>query len=297
MQAQKVYDFHTHAYQAPVAKIIMRHLEVGKRLETAREFFHLHPDHKAPTIEHLIAVSQANGIDRTNLLLVGVKPGMLRELNEWGLKQREAHDNLSVLGAVHPNINEEALNNEIKWLRDHNFPGVKIQSVHQRMEALSQEAKSLYKKLADAGLFVLMDTGNYLKPGEDGYKYLTRPAMVAEITKEFPDLRIIAAHLGGFMGWDESENYLVDKDFDNLWLDTAFMGSIVKYYKSQGQDRAEQVKRILLRHRPDRLLFGTDIPYNNPTIELAFIRTLLADFPDLLQQIMWQNAADLLGYN
>jgi predicted TIM-barrel fold metal-dependent hydrolase len=108
------------------------------------------------------------------------------------------------------------------------------------------------------------------------------PDRMLKVRENFPGLKIVAAHFGGFQLWDEVKKYLVGKD---IYLDTAF------FFDYLAKD---EIEKLLLAHRPDRLLFGSDFPLTDPGKDIEFIRTL--DIPQgLKEKILYTNAKTLLG--
>ena len=93
---------------------------------------------------------------------------------------------------------------------------------------------------------------------------------------------IVAAHLGGFRYLDDVEKYLVGED---VYLDTSY---------TIGKASEDQVRRIIGNHRSDRILFGTDSPWEDQGEALTHFKGLpLA--PELEHAILYGNAARLLG--
>jgi len=109
------------------------------------------------------------------------------------------------------------------------------------------------------------------------------PFMLADLMRSFPRLRVIGAHFGGYQMWDYSLEALGDSE--NLWIDTS---STTPYVTSS------LLQRLLARHSPDRLLFGTDWPLYDPAHELERLRTMSGLSEDAIERIL-SNAGRLLG--
>lgn len=107
--------------------------------------------------------------------------------------------------------------------------------------------------------------------------------MLADLMRSFPRLRVIGAHFGGYQMWDYSLEAL--GDFENLWIDTS---STTPYVTPS------LLQRLLARHSPDRLLFGTDWPLYDPAHELERLRTMSGLSEDAIERIL-SNAGRLLG--
>ncbi|RKY35636.1 MAG: hypothetical protein DRP73_04545 [Candidatus Omnitrophota bacterium] len=107
------------------------------------------------------------------------------------------------------------------------------------------------------------------------------PPRIARVLKEFPKLKLIAAHFGGFRLWDEVEKYLLGKD---VYFDTAFFF---------GHLPQKRIKTFLLNHPGDKILFGTDFPLQDQIKDIKFLKRL--DIPDELKvKILGENARELL---
>ena len=108
------------------------------------------------------------------------------------------------------------------------------------------------------------------------------PRRILKVRDKFPALKIIAAHFGGFKLWPEVKEYLLGKD---IYLDTSFFFDYLP---------PAEVKELLINHRQDRLLFGTDFPLIDQGKDLSFLNSL--DIPiGLKKKILFSNAAGLLA--
>ena len=90
--------------------------------------------------------------------------------------------------------------------------------------------------------------------------------VVATLQQRFPKLKIVAAHLGGFGMWDEAEASLVgtsvslDLSHTFFWMPDA------------------QILRMVKAHGAERILFGTDAPWQDQGEVLeAFLKLPLSE--------------------
>lgn len=139
------------------------------------------------------------------------------------------------------------------------FLGVKLHPEYQSFHIDDPALDVLYRALEKAGLIVLFHAGHDI-----GYPDSDRaaPRRVLAVHRAFPDLKIVASHLGGFRRWEEVAALLLGS---GVWLDTSY---------TIGRIPAGLLREILLGHRPDRLLFGTDSPWAEQAGEIANIRAL-----------------------
>jgi predicted TIM-barrel fold metal-dependent hydrolase len=106
--------------------------------------------------------------------------------------------------------------------------------------------------------------------------------MLLRLLDRVPDLKLVAAHLGGWMMWDEVAQKLVGTP---IYFDTAFIADFID--KTAARD-------IINAHGAGKVLFGSDAPWEDPAKTLEFLRSLSID-PEDLKKICGTNAAGLLG--
>ena len=99
--------------------------------------------------------------------------------------------------------------------------------------------------------------------------------------KAVPDMTMVLAHFGGMYKWDDVEKYLVGED---IYFDTAFVG---------GEISDEQYERIIKAHGADKVLLGSDCPWQKTSKEVEYIEklNLTAEEKEL---IYFKNAKRLL---
>ncbi|MBQ9078593.1 MAG: amidohydrolase family protein, partial [Ruminococcus sp.] len=80
------------------------------------------------------------------------------------------------------------------------------------------------------------------------------------------------------------ERYIAGK-YENIWLDTG----VVANYISE-----EQMLRLIRLHGADRVLFGSDCPWDNPAEEISLINRLPLSEEER-ESIFYKNAEMLIG--
>ena len=139
----------------------------------------------------------------------------------------------------------------------------------------------IYRKAAELGLFVVFHGGwDPLSP--DFVR--AEPERLAKASEAVPEMTMIAAHLGGFKLWDDAEKYLAGK-YENVYLDVSVTADDVS---------DEQALRIIKAQGADKVLFGSDAPWDNPMDEINMINRLpLSD--EERELIFYKNAEKLIG--
>ena len=135
----------------------------------------------------------------------------------------------------------------------------------------------VYAALCDLDLPLLIHAGwDFLSPD----LVHAEPEAIARVLRDFPSLKLIAAHMGGMRRYDQVERHLLGKP---LYLDTSML---------RQNASPETARRLLLGHDPQRLLFGSDGPWSDPAMDLAFLQDL--GLPrEWMENIRWKNAARL----
>ena len=108
------------------------------------------------------------------------------------------------------------------------------------------------------------------------------PRRLLTVHEEFPNLTMIAAHMGGEDNYDETENHLLGT---NIYFDTSFVLRIMEQ---------SRLKRFFSKHPTERFLFGTDSPFTDQTTELNYFRNLPFLNQDAKEKILGLNAAKLM---
>jgi predicted TIM-barrel fold metal-dependent hydrolase len=98
--------------------------------------------------------------------------------------------------------------------------------------------------------------------GGDAFKNsLSSPKMIRDITKQFPDLRLMACHFGGYKILDDAEEMLAGAD---VVLETSWPPSLATL-------RPERVRDLIRKHGAERIVFGSDWPMTSPAEEIRAI--------------------------
>jgi predicted TIM-barrel fold metal-dependent hydrolase len=108
------------------------------------------------------------------------------------------------------------------------------------------------------------------------------PWRLARVLDIYPELKVVAAHFGGYSEWDEVKKHLVGR---NVWFDTS---------STFWELPADQAREIALAHGTDKLLFGSDYPASLPDAAIRDVLSMgLSDEDN--EKIFCRNAVELLG--
>ena len=245
-------DAHVHLYPDKIAGKVTASL--GAKFGNAPSF--------VATVEGCRSRDAAAGVTLSLNLPVATAPGQVPHANAWARAVNEAErarpsgPAVLSLASLHPGCEEKpAL---VEQIAAAGFSGIKFHPEYQLFRFNDPEMDDTWAAMAERGLVAYLHAG-----GERVFEppYHSTPREIAELQRRFPALTIVAAHLGGFGMWDEAEEVLcgsaVNLDLSHTfgWMDEA------------------QILRMIRRHGADRILFGSDAPWQDPGAVLqAFLR-------------------------
>ncbi|HNX81172.1 MAG TPA: amidohydrolase family protein [Candidatus Omnitrophota bacterium] len=259
-----VIDIHTHAWPEKVSL---------RARETLESLFKI-PFVGEPTIDLLLSYMDKNSIDVSVVACVATKPEQVPSINTWALSVRS--NRLKMFCAMHPDYPD--------WQREllrikEGGDGIKFQPEFQNFYVDDTRMFDMYAQIENLGLPVLFHCGEELS---QTMLVRSNPARLRAVHREFPGLKIIAGHFGGFQIWDETRKFLLGED---IYLETSY------FIRFMPRDT---VREMLLAHRADRLLFGSDFPLVDQKIDIDCIKGL--GLPKALEErILFRNAQELLG--
>lgn len=259
-------DFHTHAFPAKIAQRALAKL--------SHDAGGLEPQTDG-TLEGLKVQMDADGVDLSVVLSIATNPRQMRKVNDFAIEM-DRDGRIVAFGSVHPEA-QDALE-ELERIKDAGLKGVKLHPEFQGFYADDERMKPIYRKISQLGLITLFHAGE-----DYGYAppYHAMPEHLARALRWF-DAPVVAAHWGG-IGCGSA---VLDKLCgEHIFFDLSYG------YAAMAKPMAQA---IVDRHGPDRLLFGSDMPWHRPAWELRLIDALDLSEGDR-ERIFWGNAAALLG--
>jgi predicted TIM-barrel fold metal-dependent hydrolase len=209
------------------------------------------------------------------VMTIAVNPKHQKVNNDWAASIQS--DKLVPFGSVHP-FAEDAIE-ELHRIKALGLKGVKLHPDYQNFFVDDDRLAPIYETIDQLGLLLMFHAG--FDPLSPQVVHGT-PKAIGQVVDSHPNLRVIAAHMGGMDRYDQSEEYLVGK---NLFLDTSMCARFCP---------PEQCLRMIRAHGADHILFGTDCPWNSATSELDYLKNLGLTKEEL-ELICERNGAKLLG--
>lgn len=266
-----VIDAHVHLYPDAIAQKVTPSL--ASRFGNPPSF--------DGTVEGCRAKDAASGISASVNLPVATKPDSVPHTNDFWARSNAAERGKSPavfsLACLHPQVADKGA--EVERIAAAGFAGVKFHPEYQLFRFNDATMDDAWAAMAEFGLVAYLHAG-----GERVFRppFHSTPTEIAELQRRFPRLKVAAAHLGGFGMWDESEATLVGSQ---VYLDL----SHTFFWMPD-----EQMLRMIRNHGAERILFGTDAPWQDPGEVLeAFLKLPLSDAER--ERICYANARELMG--
>ena len=193
------------------------------------------------------------GISHAVVQHLALRPGQTKAVNDFARELAKDKDNFFFqFGAFHPDDSPD----DLKELKESGvFYGVKLHPCLQKFVVDDEKMYPAYEMLSSLKLPVLFHTG---RDFSDATLRNALPERILKVHKDFPNLTIIAAHLGAFCMYDEAEELIAGTDmFIDISASVTFCHDLRQY------------ERILKKHDPDKILYASDYPVGKPQEELS----------------------------
>ncbi len=270
-----IIDCHAHAFADKIAERAVYQLV---------DYYSL-PTNFGGRLEDLISVASEASIDAVVLLIAATKPEQVAPANDWIIqlaadsasgRSAPAKPQIIPFGTYHPD--HPQWQEEIQRLRSAGIKGIKLHPEFQGIDLADSRLRDFFAEVERD--FVLMV---HIGDRQTCHTNLSTPHKLATILDEFPNLRAIAAHMGGYLFWEEVLCHLVGRD---VYLDTS---STLPYIDPT------LLRRIVSGHGVEKILFGSDYPLRSPQQDLPLLDAIPWLNDDAKEAIKGANCARLLG--
>jgi uncharacterized protein len=258
-------DFHTHAFPDAIAPVAMEKLSSTAGVRPRGD----------GTVGGVLASMDRCGIAASVVHSIATAPRQAVSIRRWALSIRSPR--IIPFPSVHPG--SATMREELEAIAADGFTGIKLHPEYQDFYCDEDRLLPLYRACRDLGLVVFFHAGEDISfPPSDR----AAPRRLAAVRSACPGLIIIAAHSGGWRRWEEVGTCLLGED---LYLEISF---------TRGHLPDGLFRDLLTGHRPDRILFGSDFPWDDQGDSLRHLEAL--DLPPaLLDRILRRNAESVLS--
>ncbi len=249
-------DFHTHIFPDAIAPRTIDALIGGITKEQGAAYIEGKTlNFTDATLQGLLDSMAEQGVTQSICLPIVTKPTQTESINRFAEGVR--NEKTLSFGSLHPQ--QEDWEQVLESLAARGFRGIKLHPQFQRSDIDSPESIRIIQKAEQLGLLVVFHAGVDIGLPPPVY---ASPEKIARVLEYTEGSHLIAAHLGGWQQWDDVDRYLVGS---KIYLDTAFIKDHIA---------PEQAKRIIENHGAERILFGSDSPWERPADTLAFLQSL-----------------------
>jgi len=258
-------DFHTHCFPDRLAPKAIPPMEKTAEMTAQTD----------GTFGGLLNKELSYGVDKFVVHHIATRKGSMRKTNDFAISIQ--NENVYSYGTVFPD--DEGVMEELEYISE-NMYGLKLHPDYQQFFAIEEKYFPIYEKCAELSLPVLFHPG--FDPVSPEIRHCPVEA-IRVIAETFPDLKIIAAHMGGMDTVGEVQDKLIR--LENVYFDT----SMSWHYVPQAE-----FEKLVFSHGADKVLFATDSPWSNVEREMSMLDKMNLDDEER-DMILFRNAEYLLA--
>lgn len=267
-----IIDMHTHAFPDRIYERTIKILEQNI-------YDNSHTHYKATgsgNTDGLVASMAEGGINYSLVLPIATAPKQTENINNFAA-EINGKNGLYSFGSLHPM--QEDWESVLEHIAELGLKGIKLHPEYQNFYVDSPEAIRIFKKCEQLGLYCTLHAGK-----DHGCQPPVHcsPQRLSHILDEVSGRYIIAAHMGGWSMWEESQKYIIGSPFI---IDTCFSLHLIP---------KSDVAKMIRTHGADKVILGSDWPWFSQKEAAELVRSLgLSDAE--VAQICGENARKILG--
>lgn len=240
----KIKDVHCHIFPDKLAEKAT--LSIGAFYGEGAMF-------EPASVGNLVRSHREAGISQCVVCNSAVNAEQVHNINDFIAASCAEHPEFIGFGSVFPTM--DGAEAELERMVSLGLRGVKIHPDFQKVAIDEPSATDTYRAIAKFDLPVLFHMG------DNRYDF-SSVARLLNLLKKVPDLRVIAAHFGGWQVWQ----HVIDTPLpENVVYDTSSSTPFLP---------RDMTLRLLDRYGTERCLFGSDFPMWSPKEEIARVQAL-----------------------
>jgi predicted TIM-barrel fold metal-dependent hydrolase len=175
---------------------------------------------------------------------------------------------------VNPNEGQKALDEVKRALGDWGFQGIKLHPLFHAFIPGDETVVPIMEQARQFHVPVLFHSG---------HPPFSLPWQIGEVAERFPDVPIIMGHMGHGHGLYIQGAITTARKYPNIYLETS------------GMPMHTKIKEAYERVGSDRVMYGSDAPFHDHSVEMQRVRVSGLD-ETALNRVFYENAAKLLGF-
>lgn len=256
-------DVHAHIFPDKIAEKVISSLE---------EYYNFSWQGNG-TVKDLLSGMERAGVEKTVVFSCATKPEQVVPANGFLHEVKAAYpDKFYAFGTIHPDHPD--VPGMLKSIREYGLQGIKLHPDFQRVYIDEPAMMRIYEQL-DGALPLIIHMGDWRTD-------FSSPFRLARVLERFPQLKVIAAHFGGYSEWDQVWKHLVGRD---VYFDTS--SSIFKL-------GAAEAAKIVRAHGVEKILFASDYPAVLPEQAISDVLAMQLSEAEN-EKIFYLNARRLLN--
>ena len=264
-----VIDFHTHIFPDKIAEKTIIHLA---NLCGSQPFAN-------GTEQGLINQIEKANIDLAIALPVLTNPNQFESVNKFAKEINDKNGKILSFAGIHPDCQD--IPQKMEYIKNMGFLGVKIHPQYQNTYIDSFGYEQILNCAKQLDLIVVTHAG--VDDGFKNDKVLCPPQGVLSLQKKVNHNKFVLAHYGANRMWEEAFDALCG---GNFYFDTSYiLGDILK----------DLFLKMLTKHGADKILFATDCPWRDISLEIERLKNIVTDSENL-NKILYKNAKKLLNF-
>lgn len=260
-----IIDFHTHMFPDNLASKTVAHLS---ELSGYKPF-------SDATESGNIKVMEQCSVDKSVVCNIATNAKQTENVNKFAVKIN-SNPKLISFGSVHPDCDYIYF---LDYLKDNGIRGIKLHPDYQNFFIDDAGMEKVYEEILKRGFVLIFHTGYDDGIGEPVH---ASPERIKNVISMFRGEKVVLAHMGSYKMHEQVCRYLIEED---VFFDTSCNEEFMTFKKF------EEMVKI---HKPEKILFATDLPWTNPKPAIERIKKL--NIPEAeKKKILEGNAAELLG--
>ena len=258
----KIIDVHCHIFPEKIANAAAQNIGTYYSLEVNGD----------GTLKRMQELAEKVNMHKFLICSAATKAINVEHANDFVHNAVISNEMLAGLGTTHADY--DSTEKEIERIIQMDLRGLKLHTDFQGFDIDSPKMDTAYRLCEKHRLPILFHVGD---PKCDH----SRADKLYNVMQKFPDLIVIAAHMGGYTTKALSEKYFVGT---NVYFDCSEWHNFMS---------ADELTDMIRRHGVEKILFGSDYPLYSTavTAEKLFNEAGLTE--DELEKIFFSNASKL----
>lgn len=261
-----VIDFHVHMFPDKIAQNAVNTLSERAGI----------PAYTGGTLSDTLEKMIRAGIDISVVQNIATNPKQTKNVNNFAM-EIDKNESFVAFGSIHPD--DANYKSELDRLKDGGIKGIKLHPDYQDFFIDEKRMLPIYEYILKKGFILLFHCGIDL--GLPTPVHAT-PERLANTLSLFSGEKVCFAHMGGFGMYDGLFKYIMGKD---IYIDTSCISEF---------DGMEIFEKLIKAHKPEKILFATDTPWNPFDGAVDNIKSLNIKDEEK-EMIFYKNAKKLLG--